>query len=157
MKVSIAALSILFLTAVYAPAQLFGSAQPYPGRGRWYSPVRHLPDLPWKREGRTPPDPLYSRACRPERIYAALTTGVMQEQAKALTDAEKRSIAEYLAGRKLGVENGDAKSMPNGCPGNASIRDLTSRPSWNGWGLDMSNTRFQPARAAGLSPGQVSG
>ena len=29
-------------------------------------------------------------------------------------------------------------------------------PAWNGWGVDYRNSRFQPAAAAGLSPGQVS-
>src|SRR5205809_4500619 len=45
--------------------------------------------------------------------------------------------------------------MKNACPAKLSIRDLTSAPSWNGWGADNNNTRFQPAKAAGLSPAGV--
>ena len=32
----------------------------------------------------------------------------------------------------------------------------SNAPAWNGWGVDYRNSRFQPAAAAGLSPGQVS-
>ncbi len=45
--------------------------------------------------------------------------------------------------------------MPNACQSNEPIADL-SAPGWNGWGVDLHNTRRQSARQAGLSPGQVS-
>jgi polyvinyl alcohol dehydrogenase (cytochrome) len=28
-------------------------------------------------------------------------------------------------------------------------------PRWNGWGVDINNSRFQPAAMAGLTPEQV--
>ena len=37
----------------------------------------------------------------------------------------------------------DAAQMPNGCSVKPVIQDLTSEASWNGWGADTSNTRFQ--------------
>src|SRR5262245_40135712 len=37
----------------------------------------------------------------PEQIYTALTTGAMQAQGSMLSDAEKRSVAEFLGGRAL--------------------------------------------------------
>src|SRR6202012_1209623 len=37
----------------------------------------------------------------PERIYAAITTGVMQAQAANLNDEQKRRLAEYMGGRPL--------------------------------------------------------
>jgi len=40
------------------------------------------------------------------------------------------------------------------CPGNAAFD--ASAPAWNGWGIDLSNSRFQPANAARLAPAQVS-
>ena len=93
----------------------------------------------------------------PEKIYEVLTTGAMKSQAESLTDQQKHDIAEYLGGRRMGATvSGDAKKMPNACASNPPIRDLTSAPSWNGWGVDSSNSRFQPAKAAGLSPAQVS-
>jgi polyvinyl alcohol dehydrogenase (cytochrome) len=40
------------------------------------------------------------------------------------------------------------------CPANASFSVLTG-PSWNGWGHDDFNARFQPADGAGISAAQV--
>src|SRR6266850_2356837 len=101
MKVSLAALSIFFLTAVYAPAQSLEA------RNRIRAEADGIPQFGiycrtchGNAQVERAPDPTVLKLMPPERIYAALTTGVMQEQAKALTDAEKRLIAEYLAGRK---------------------------------------------------------
>src|SRR5207244_12446865 len=48
----------------------------------------------------------------PERIYAAIATGSMKENAAALTDAEKTLLAEYMGGRKLDREDaGDMSEM----------------------------------------------
>jgi polyvinyl alcohol dehydrogenase (cytochrome) len=91
----------------------------------------------------------------PERIYEAITTGVMKNMGQKLTEDEKRLLAEYMGGRKLDkADAGDMKNMPNACANHPPVKDMEA-PSWNGWG-DLSNTRFQPAKAAGLSAGQVS-
>jgi polyvinyl alcohol dehydrogenase (cytochrome) len=91
----------------------------------------------------------------PERIYEAITTGSMKSHAAQLSDAERRLLAEYMGGRKLDPEDaGDMKHMPNPCASHPPVRSI-SAPAWNGWG-DLSNTRFQPAAAAGLSAGRVS-
>src|SRR5215475_3029222 len=91
----------------------------------------------------------------PERIYAAITTGSMKENAAALSDSDKRLLAEYMGGRKLDNEDaGEMKNMPNACADHPPVTNAAA-PSWNGWG-DLSNTRFQPAPAAGLTAGQVS-
>jgi polyvinyl alcohol dehydrogenase (cytochrome) len=95
------------------------------------------------------------RAMPPERIYEAITTGPMKEMAKELSDADKRLLAEFMGGRKLDLsEAGDARHMTNACAANPPLRNLDA-PSWNGWG-DLSNTRSQTAKGAGLSAGQVS-
>ncbi len=58
--------------------------------------------------------------------------------------------------RRVDIEKlTDAKLMPNQCPGNSPMGDLSAKPLWNGWGNDVSNARFQPAKAAGISPEQV--
>ena len=91
----------------------------------------------------------------PERIFEAITTGAMKTNAASLSDDDKRLLAEYMGGRKL--DNGDAgdmKNMPNVCAAHPPVKDLNA-PAWNGWG-DLSNTRFQPAKAAGLTAGEVS-
>ena len=92
----------------------------------------------------------------PERIYQALTTGDMVTLAKDLSDQQKKDIAEWVGGRKLGAaDSGDAKKMPNACASNPPLKDLTSAPAWNGWS-DINNTRYQPAKSAGLTPATVS-
>jgi polyvinyl alcohol dehydrogenase (cytochrome) len=101
-------------------------------------------------------DPSVLRRLTPERIYEALTTGVMQAQAQALSDPARRGIAEYLGDRKLGAgESGAAERMPNRCQASPAPRASTDG-DWNGWGADLANTRFQPARAGGLPAVEVS-
>src|SRR5579863_10704911 len=66
------------------------------------------------------PSPAAIRQMPPERIYAALTTGVMQTQAANLNDEQKRRLAEYMGGRPLGsAALGDASQMPNHCASQA--------------------------------------
>ncbi len=92
----------------------------------------------------------------PEAIYAALTTGVMVQEAKGLTNDDKRMIAEFFGGRTMLSEDaGDAKNMSNRCSSNPAMKNPSDGPSWNGWGNDLANTRFQPAQSAGLSASQV--
>ena len=102
------------------------------------------------------PAPAMLKMMTPERIYLTLTKGEMVPMAKDLTDQQKRDIAEWVGGRKLGaIESGDASKMSNVCSSNPPLDDLTSAPSWNGWSPGLSTTRFQPARAANLSPAEV--
>jgi polyvinyl alcohol dehydrogenase (cytochrome) len=93
------------------------------------------------------------RQLSPESIYATLTNGAMRVQAQDLSDAQKRDIAAYLGGRAPGVaQNADAHRMANQCARTAPFD--TALASWNGWGADNDNDRFQSA-AAGLTSGQV--
>ena len=102
------------------------------------------------------PPPAMLKKLTPEKIYEALTTGNMKNQAADLTDIQKRDIAEWVSGRKLGAtESGDAKEMTNRCPANPPIKDLTSTPGWNGWSPDLVNARFQAAKAANISAASV--
>jgi polyvinyl alcohol dehydrogenase (cytochrome) len=102
------------------------------------------------------PSPATLKKMTPEHIYLALTKGDMVAMAKDLSDQQKRDIAEWVGGRKLGAtESGDASKMSNACSTNPPIRDLTSTPSWNGWSPDLATTRFQRAKAADLSAAKV--
>jgi polyvinyl alcohol dehydrogenase (cytochrome) len=92
----------------------------------------------------------------PERILEIMTTGSMRNMAAGLSDQDKRLIAEWVGGRKLDNELvGAAEKMPNKCASSPQVRQ-SGAPAWNGWGVDYRNSRFQPAAAAGLTPGQVS-
>jgi len=48
-----------------------------------------------------------------------------------------------------------APPASNPCPAGARFGDPAAGPSWNGWGVDASNARFQPEKAAQLTAAQV--
>jgi polyvinyl alcohol dehydrogenase (cytochrome) len=101
------------------------------------------------------PDGLALRKLSPEAVYAALN-GPTHAGLQDVSDNDKRMIAEYLGGRKVDVEKvASAKLMPNQCASNPPIKSLSASPAWNGWGVDTSNSRFETAKAAGISAGQV--
>src|SRR5216684_4008325 len=103
------------------------------------------------------PDPSTLRQLSPERILDALTSGAMKILGQRLSDEEKRRVAESVSGRLLGsAATGDAKAMPNQCASNPAMADPSAGPAWNGWGGgDGANTRFQNAKAAGITPDRV--
>ena len=83
----------------------------------------------------------------PEEVLASITTGSMAPYAKSMSEYEKRVVAVYVGGRPLGAASaGDASQMKNRCEGRPAF-DPGRGSSWNGWGFDSSNTRFQ------VSPG----
>ena len=74
-------------------------------------------------------------------VMMALTAGAMKPMAAGMSSADMSAVAAYLAA------GGAAKTepvQPNPCKGQAAPLQL-SGPSWNGWGRDHANTRFQPA------------
>ena len=102
------------------------------------------------------PTPDTIRQLSPERIYDALTIGAMKTQGDTLTEDQRRMLATFLSGRPLGsLKVGDAMDMPNQCAANPLLSNPASGPSWNGWSADLTNTRFQSAKAAGLTADQV--
>jgi polyvinyl alcohol dehydrogenase (cytochrome) len=102
------------------------------------------------------PSPGAIRQMTPERIYDALTTGPMKPQGDSLTDMQKKMLATFLSARPLGsMKEGDAKDMPNHCASNPPLADPSAGPAWNGWGVNVEDTRFQSAKDAGLTAAQV--
>lgn len=95
----------------------------------------------------------------PESILDAITSGAMVAQARALTVEQRRQVAEYIAGRPLGAQASvDVPALPNRCAAqldDAQFSNPLKGPMWNGWGVDLGNSRFQPAAAAGLTAEQV--
>src|SRR5437762_9401005 len=78
-----------------------------------------------------------------QSILAALETGKMKGIRDALRPAERESIAKYL---------GTAVSQPMPPSSKCSAPPQhRGGADWNGWS-DAANTRFQPARQAGLTP-----
>ena len=102
------------------------------------------------------PAPSALREMPPERILDALTSGTMKSVGDTLTEQQRRLVSESVAGRLIGsAASGDARAMPNVCSENPPLADPAQTPSWNGWGADGSNTRFQTSRAAGLTAARV--
>jgi polyvinyl alcohol dehydrogenase (cytochrome) len=88
----------------------------------------------------------------PENIVSTLESGVMKEQGAALTAGQRREVAEFLTGKTIGATSQQTKIGMCANP-NASLEN--SGPSWNGWGADVANTRFQSAGEAGLKAADV--
>ena len=101
------------------------------------------------------PDVLSLWKMTSEGIYAALGKAP-HTSITGVADNDLREVAFYLGRRRVDIEKiTDAKLMPNPCPGNSPIGDLSAKPLWNGWGNDVSNARFQSAKGAGLTASQV--
>src|SRR5258706_7473388 len=65
-------------------------------------------------------------------------------------------MAEFMASRTLGSSiPGNGKNMPSQCTSNPALSDPAAGAEWSGWGADIGNTRFQTAKAAGLTADQV--
>jgi polyvinyl alcohol dehydrogenase (cytochrome) len=101
------------------------------------------------------PAPATLRTMSAERIYTALTTGVMKSVGDTLSEEDRRRVAESLAGQLLGsAQAGDAATMPNRCSSNPPLRSI-GQVNWNGWGNGPQNTRFQSEAIAGLTAASV--
>jgi len=90
------------------------------------------------------------RNVAPEAILTTLTVGNMFRQGSELTDAERRAVAGFLAGRPVGTAA--PPSIVGRCQGTAALLQASMIDAgWNGWGAGVTNTRFQPAAKAGLT------
>lgn len=91
------------------------------------------------------PLPETLRSLPQQAILTALETGKMRSQGSQLSSAQRTVVAKYLG------TSGDAEVIPASASCSASVKPATSAASWNGWGGDAGNTRFQTAKAAGLT------
>jgi len=87
------------------------------------------------------------RQLTPEAIVTSLNYGRMTIQGFILTDNEKRTVAEFLAGRTIGPPQ--PPSTVNRCAITPAMADPARGPSWNGWGNGPENTR--QVKAGGLT------
>ena len=80
-----------------------------------------------------------------DAVVTALTSGPMRLQGQAMSPAQRVSVAEWLAGAPVSVpvsafDTGNCERPP-------SAPELSADGTWNGWGPDSSNARFQSAAA----------
>jgi polyvinyl alcohol dehydrogenase (cytochrome) len=94
------------------------------------------------------------RAMSPQRILEALEFGSMVSMTHGRTTAERRAMAEFASGKPLG-ERFSIEPAPRAmCRTSEPFSIDSSRPGWNGFGQNLSNTRFQPS-STGLSAADV--
>src|SRR5580698_704808 len=94
------------------------------------------------------------RAMTPDRVLAALESGAMVTMTSRRTAAERRAIAEFVTGKSLSQKLETGPRPEAMCREGAGQFTLTG-PTWNGWGQNAFNTRFQDAAAAKLTAAQV--
>ena len=105
----------------------------------------HKPDA----DNRTPTSEALKRVPN-GAIVVALETGSMKAQGAVLSAAERHAIADFLSPRET------ASSEPahtNACPADAPA--LANLDGWNGWGVDLVNSRMQSAEAGGIRASDV--
>ncbi len=90
-----------------------------------------------------------------ERVLDALESGAMVSMTSRRTAQERRAIAEYVTGKTLGQDLQTAPPAAAMCPANTAAFSSIEGPLWNGWGVKLSNARFQDAGAAGFTAEQV--
>ena len=104
---------------------------------------------------RTPSRDVLARMS-PEQILQALEKGAMKAQAAERSRAQRRILAEYLSGKPFGAELLNPIPKSAFCESHTgSTRVSAVGPAWNGWGVTMTNTRFQPSEAAGMTKDDV--
>ncbi|MDH3511131.1 MAG: PQQ-binding-like beta-propeller repeat protein [Gammaproteobacteria bacterium] len=92
------------------------------------------------------PHKMFLAMLAPDAILASMDS-IMATQAAALSDEQKKHVAEYLSGKSL--ESQVIEKPPPTCD---SIEiDLNQPPRQLAWGVDLSNSRFQPAATGGLT------
>jgi polyvinyl alcohol dehydrogenase (cytochrome) len=89
----------------------------------------------------------------PGSVFRALESGVMQEQAAALSSLERQLIAEHLTGAALSSQKDFP--LPQVCEGKAAQFDWSAQPDLAGWGVDLGNQRNFDDTITQLSAGDL--
>ncbi len=96
------------------------------------------------------PHKMFLAMMAPDAILESMD-GIMATQAAALNDLQKKDVAEYLSGKSL--ESQAIAYQPPTC--DITDIDLNHPPRQLAWGIDFSNSRFQPATTGGLTAENV--
>jgi len=81
-------------------------------------------------------------------IYKILRSGTMKKQALRLSFSEMIKVSEYITGKRL--SDRPRKNLFVCADHMKSFGDWTARPHWNGWGAELTNTRYQSTEMGGL-------
>jgi polyvinyl alcohol dehydrogenase (cytochrome) len=83
----------------------------------------------------------------PESIYQAMFGGVMDWQSTGLSSDEGRAIARFVTAKEFGSGGIALAGKCSPAPGALTLND----GDWNGWSVDLANTRHQPKPGLGLA------
>jgi polyvinyl alcohol dehydrogenase (cytochrome) len=85
-----------------------------------------------------------------QNIVKSLESGEMKAVGAQIPPADRIAVARYLG--KVELNGAPPAAMTGQCDANVKPK---AGASWNGWGVDDQNTRFQPTKAAGLTAAQL--
>jgi len=100
------------------------------------------------------PDRELLKTMSPERVVAAMETGPMISMATGLAADDRRALAEFVTGKRLGTTLDSRPPARAMCAARTPF-DPGAGPRWNGWGVTTNNTRFQEAAQASLKAEDV--
>ena len=95
------------------------------------------------------------RQFAPEAVVTALTNGKTQQQGSSLSEAQRRLVSEYATGKRLGTAPVSTAAVVNRCSKETSMQDPARGASWNGHGNGPAATRFQDAKAGGITAAEL--
>ena len=90
-----------------------------------------------------------------EQVLATLERGSMRARAAERSRAQRRALAAYVSGKPLAASDAAIPKSAFCSVTAPPPAKALAEPSWNGWGLGIANTRFQPAHAAGMTADDV--
>jgi len=88
----------------------------------------------------------------PANVLASMVDGTMVEQASAIDMDGRKAIAEFVTGASL--DSVAEMPLPPACDDDHAF-DPSILPTAAGFGMDLSNTRFQPEASGGLTVADV--
>jgi polyvinyl alcohol dehydrogenase (cytochrome) len=92
----------------------------------------------------------------PESIVDSLENGVMKFIGLAMSDPDRKAVAEFIAGRPITGEDVLKDTASNLCPqAPGEFAPSEKDPQWNGWGVTLDNARFQPFEQARLKAEEI--
>jgi polyvinyl alcohol dehydrogenase (cytochrome) len=138
----------VFLLTLFLPL-LFAQTPAEAGAGIYKERCASCHDAPEPRV----PSLQTIKAMSPEAIYMALTSGVMKSRAEGMPIARIFALIGYIA--PTGATHAEAPPIVPTCKSNAAFVADQKSPMWNGWSTSLTNSRFQNAASAGLTPSNI--
>lgn len=86
-------------------------------------------------------------------LFTTQETGIMREQASAMTSAEHKAVAEFISGTKL--SDSPLLSSALTCEIGSSPFDFSATPDSAGWGMTLNNQRYQPTSVTGITAADI--